>query len=81
MLLDFIYVLWLSSAVIIDSLADRLNGTRVFKLLAYTVLPYAVALVLRCYILVKAQALRRSLKRSADFRRANEKTKLVSSRR
>ena len=81
MLLDLIYVLWLCSAVLIDAIADRLESKKVFKLLVYTVVPYAIALVLRCYILVKAQQMRRSLKRSADFRRANEKTKLVSNRR
>lgn len=47
-------------------------------LLLYTVVPYFVLLLLRCYVLSKAQAFRRSLRRNADFRtRYTERSSLI----
>ena len=64
-------------AVAVDSVEERLTAGTVGALLCYTVIPYLALLVVRAYVLVKAQALRRSLRRSAQWRGMNEKTKLA----
>jgi hypothetical protein len=58
--------------------AQGLGSNSVWQLLLYTVVPYLALFMLRCYILVKSQALRRSLKKNKEFRRAlTEKDRLM----
>ena len=46
-------------------------------MLVYTLVPYVALLLVRSYVLLKAQAFRRSLRRNAQWRQANENTSLV----
>ena len=58
--------------------SQGLNASKVGWLLLYTLVPYVVLLLIRLYVLMKAQVLRRSLRRSSDYRRRmGERTKLV----
>ena len=48
------------------------------RLLAYTIMPYLALLMIRVYVLVKAQAFRRGLRRTVEWRRMmGEKRKLL----
>ena len=79
MLLELCYMLWLCVAVSVDSMEGQLADGTVWALLAYTVFPYLGLLAIRCYVLMKAQAFRRSLKRSKEFRqKMNEKRQLLA---
>jgi len=78
MMLEFVYVMWLCVAVTFESVREGLTTRTVYMLLGYTVFPYLGLFVIRCYVLMKAQAFRRSLKRSKEFRaRFNEKSNLL----
>jgi len=78
MVLELMYVIWLCVAVAVDATREGLGSNSVWQLLLYTVVPYLALFMLRCYILVKSQALRRSLKKNKEFRRAlTEKDRLM----
>merc|ERR1711988_653783 len=78
MVLEFVYVLWLCVAAAWDATDEGLTTGNVGWLLLYTIVPYLGLLIVRCYVLVKAQALRRSIKKNNDFRkRLSEKDRLV----
>ena len=78
MLLEFVYILWLSTAIAVDATQEMLEPIAVLFLLLYTLVPYLGMLVIRMYTLSKAQAFRRSLKRNAEFRRKyHEKSGLL----
>lgn len=80
MALELLFALWLFSVVIFighdlnESFANIMLG------LVYVFLPYASLLLFRVYVLHKAQAFRRDIKRTHDFRnfKTGEHTRLVS---
>lgn len=78
MILELVYVLWLSALVFADSVEESLGISPLGRLLAYTIAPYLALLLIRCYVLVKAQAFRRGLRRNVEWRRMmGEKRKLL----
>ena len=81
MLLEFVYVLWLCVAVAVDATNEGLASSSVGMLLCYTVVPYLGLFIIRCYVLMKAQAFRRSLKRNKEWvKRMNERKLLLGAR-
>ena len=75
--LEILFALWLLSTCIYVGTEHNRNAEDVLLSILYVVGPYVVLLFCRGYGLVKAQAYRRDLKRTADFLAANESTRLM----
>ena len=59
--------------------SQKLAFQPLLRLLAFTLVPYLALFMVRCYVLVKARAFRRALRRNAEWRRMmGEKRKLLS---